>query len=260
MLALVHDQDRDTVALARDGRIWLEGRPTALPMTAGRDLAATHDRLWIARDTSVEYVRVSTPEAPPTPLAFDFGPEPRLVSSGSTLVVTNARGTWSVRGDRVLPLATRRSIVRSIGHDRVLLQDATDHDARPMVVDLADDKPRATPLALGAPVIDATCLLDRTTALLLVARPPHQELVAIRNSGSVLARIKCAKVAAIHGASQALVAALVTTDGRVIVYDLKERKVLSVDRPALAPVPVALSPDGRRLVGIADELFERTFD
>lgn len=255
--SLAMSADGRWLAVASGDALWLEDSRTGvtgrLALAPGHDVAIAGERVWVARDNAVESIPCAG--GPAQRLAIAPGAY-RLCAAGSALAIAGVRGTTVVRGDRVAELGAA-AFVRSIGESRLLTIDGPER----AIVDVTGE-PRAVRLGVGAHILDACPILDPSTMLLLVERGGDQELVVMRTNGGVLARVRVRGVHRIAGAARAYRVALATGDGRVIVYDLRERAVVSADRVAESACEIVLDPDGARLSGLAwsgrtPRLFER---
>jgi hypothetical protein len=251
--ALARSHDGRWLVIANNGTLWLADTTTfghtPLPLRPGHDIALTNQRVWVAREATIH----SAPLQPKggdesTAIALDL-PNANLVAGAAAIAVTSDRGTYLIRdnGDRV-ELCARRTVVRAIGESRFLMIDG----ATSTIVDATRTEPHIVRLALTSPVLDAAPLLDKTTCVLLLDRRDRcageQELAVMRANGSVLLRVRVARVARITAAARAFVVALATDDGRVIVYDLRERAVVSADRLAASGAcELTLDPEGKTL-------------
>jgi hypothetical protein len=252
--ALARSLDGRWLVVANAGTLWLNDTTTfghtPLRLRPGHDIALTNQRIWVAREATIHSAPLATAgsEDASTAVALDL-PNANVVAGATAIVVTSDRGTYLVRdtGDFV-ELSPRRTVVRTIGEARFVMIDG----AVAFLVDAAPATPHVARLALTAPVLDAAPLLDRTTCVLLLDRRDRnageQELAVMRANGSVLLRVRVARVARIAAATRAFIVALATDDGRVIVYDLRERGVVSADRLAAAGAcELTLDPDGKTL-------------
>ncbi|MBX3159554.1 MAG: hypothetical protein KF773_26520 [Deltaproteobacteria bacterium] len=250
--ALARSHDGRWLVVANAGTLWLADTTTfghtPLELRPGHDVALTNRRVWIARESTLHSAPLARGGCASTAVALDL-PDASLAAAASAIVVASDRGTYLVRdgGDHV-ELCPRRTAVRAIGETRFLMIDG----GAASIVDVAPAAPHVTRLALSAPILDAAPLLDRTTCVLLLDRrdrsPGEQELAVMRANGSVLLRIRVARVTRLAAAARAFIVALATDDGRVIVYDLRERGVVSADRVTGAGAcEIALDPDGKTL-------------
>ncbi|MEO8699436.1 MAG: hypothetical protein ABI867_05305 [Kofleriaceae bacterium] len=254
MQSIAMSLDDRHVAVASGDSVWLEGRMTALAH-AGRDLAIAGGRVWIARNDEVESVALAGGEPEKLVLAPTAY---ALAGAGAALAVWSTRGSWIVRGGAMYPLGPAR-LVRTIGESRFLVAEG---DTCSIIDAAGSGEPTRMRLGMSARVLDATCLLDRSTWLMLVARGGDQELVVMRGNGGVLVRVRVGQVHRIAGAARKFVVALATGDGRVIAYDLRERRVVSADRLAVTACEIAMRRDGDQVIGLAwhgktSRLFEK---
>jgi len=253
---LARSLDGRWLAVATTDTIWLEDARTrkqhALLVAAGDDLAVSANRVWVARGGCLE--SISTTNTQHVHHALELGADLQLTGLGVGVVVASSTGTVLIResGESVV-LAEIRMFVRAIGETRVLLLDPDRGGSASgggVIADVAG-VPAMVRLATTAPILDATALLDRTTCMLLLDRGTHQELAIMRGNGSVLVRIRVNRVERIVGATRALRVVLAVDDGRVVVYDLRERRAVSADRPSQTACEVSIDPDGREITGVA---------
>ncbi|MBL9016782.1 MAG: hypothetical protein JNL83_21525 [Myxococcales bacterium] len=261
--SLARSLDGRWLAVASAGQIWIEDagtrRQRATAIAAGDDLAVTASRVWVIRGGRLESMDLESGAIEVHEVAL--GGVVRMCAVAEAVVITGDRGTWIVRDSGAThELAPHRTFVRAVSHTRILIVD----NGTRAIVDIAGI-PSGIRLEMASRILDASPLFDRTTCLLLVARDDHQELVVMRCSGSVLSRTRVRHVERIAGASQALRVALAIDDGRVIVYDLRERRVLSADRPSTTACEVAFDADGRAVTSVSRhgrsaQLYVRRFD
>lgn len=261
--SIARSLDGRWLAVASAGQIWLEDsgarRQTATAIAAGDDLAVTAARVWVIRGGRLESMDIATSEITAHDLVL--GGTVRMTAVAHAVVVTGDRGTWIVRDSGAThELAPHRTFVRAVSDSRILIVD----NGTRAIVDIAGI-PSGLRLEMASRIRDASPLFDRTTCLLLVDRDDHQELVVMRCSGSVLSRTRVRHVERIAGATRALRVALAIDDGRVIVYDLRERRVVSADRPSRTPCELAFDADGRSVTSVSRtgrnaQLYVRRFD
>lgn len=267
--SLARSLDGRWTAVATGDEIWLEDARTkrhlALALPAGDELAVTTGRVWVVRDGQLSSISTANGDVRQHELAIGAGSG--LTAVGAAVVLSGARGTCLVREDgAVIELSPAQLGARALGESRVLLIDPARAESGAgggMIVEISG-APTAVRLATSAPILDACPLLDRGTCLLLLDRGGHQELAIMRVTGSVLVRIKVNRVSRIVGATRALRAALAIDDGRVVVYDLRERRVVSADRPGETACELVIDPDGTGITGVAwhaalPQLFVRRF-
>ena len=261
--SIARSLDGRWLAVASAGQIWLEDAgtrsQTATVIAAGDDLAVTAARVWVIRGGRLESMDIASSALTVHEIAP--GGVVRMIAVAQAVVITGDRGTWIVRDSGAThELAPHRTFVRAVSDTRILIVD----NGTRAIVDIAGI-PSGIRLEMASRIVDASPLFDRTTCLLLVDREDHQELVVMRCSGSVLSRTRVRHVQRIAGASRALRVALAIDDGRVIVYDLRERRVVSADRPSTTACELAFDADGRAVTSVSRhgrhaQLYVRRFD
>jgi hypothetical protein len=261
--SIARSLDGRWLAVTTDGEIWLEdsstGEQTPARITGGDDLAVTAARIWVIRGGRLESMDITSGETTAHDLVL--GGSVRLAAVAQAVVITGDRGTWIVRDTGAMhELAPHRTFVRAVSDTRILIVD----NGTRAIVDIAGI-PNGVRLDMTTRILDASPLFDRTTCLLLLDREDHQELAVMRCSGSVLSRTRVRHVHRIAGATKALRVALSIDDGRVIVYDLRERRVVSADRPAHTACELAFDAQGQVVTSVSRhganaQLYVRRFD
>ena len=248
--------DGEHVVVQCGGELWLERRhphrQTTLALAPGDAIAVTSGRVWTIRDGLLATHSLG---AHLVPIELDVGPGAAIAAARGSIVASGPRGTSLVRdAGTTIELAAGPAFVRAIAdHRYIVLVDGV-----PILLDVTA-APRALGLTISAPILDAAPILDRATFVLLLDRGGGaQELCVMRATGNALARIPVRHVAAVAASARSHLLALATDDGRVIVYDLRERRVVSADHVSDRAPAIALDPEGARLLGLADELFERS--
>lgn len=261
--SIARSLDGRWLAVATDGQIWLEDsgsdEQTPARIAAGDDLAVTAGRIWVIRAGVLESMEIASGDLTVHDLAL--GGVVRLAAVAQAVVIIGDRGTWIVRDSGAMhELAPHRTFVRAVSDTRILIVD----NGTRAIVDIAGI-PNGVRLEMTTRILDATPLFDRTTCLLLLDREDHQELAVMRCSGSVLSRTRVRHVHRIAGATRALRVALSIDDGRVIVYDLRERRVVSADRPTHSACELAFDAQGQVVTSVSRhgrnaQLYVRRFD